>query len=264
MSQDTSLELRGISHWLGSALVLSRVEIAVAAGETVCLIGPSGCGKSTLLRIAAGLLLPDEGSVRLGATTISGRPGSVAYMPQDDLLLPWRSAARNVATPLEIQGASRSRALVEARDLLRAVGLGAASDSDPRTLSGGMRQRVAFVRTLVQGREAMLLDEPFGALDQLTRSSLHGWFRRTLRRRPAAVVIVTHDISEAVMLGDRVVVMTPQPGRVGAVINVDLPSDRDTDAADTAEFTAIERDVRRALAEHSSPSPSNCTSEVAT
>ena len=131
--------------------------------------------------------------------------------------------------------------------MLAAVGLSAAADSDIRTLSGGMRQRVAFVRTLIQGRDAMLLDEPFGALDQITRAGLHQWLRSALTVRPAAVLIVTHDTSEAVMLGDRVIVMTPRPGRLSVAVEIDLPSDRGADLTDSDEFIAIEREVRRAL-----------------
>ena len=242
-----ALELRGVTHDFGSTGVLQGVDLTVRMGETVCLIGPSGCGKSTLLQIAAGLVSPTRGSVALGDTSIVGRPGRVAFMPQSDLLVPWRSAAGNVATALEIQGTSPSEALAEANAMLAAVGLSAAADSDIRTLSGGMRQRVAFVRTLIQKRDAMLLDEPFGALDQLTRAGLHQWLRGALTVWPAAVLIVTHDTSEAVMLGDRVLVMTPRPGRVAVAVEIDRPSDRGADLPDSDEFGAIEREVRRAL-----------------
>ncbi len=258
-----ALQLRGIRHGFDAVPVLDHVDLSVRCGETVCIIGPSGCGKSTLLQIGAGLLVPSEGSVVLDGLAITGRPGSVAFMPQNDLLFPWRSAAGNVATALEIQGASRAEALAQAERLLGSVGLAAIAGDDVRRLSGGMRQRVAFVRTLAQRRPAMLLDEPFGALDQLTRASLHQWFRDTTRTHPAAVVIVTHDPGEAVMLGDRVIAMTPQPGRIGAVIDVELTEDRASALVHSDAFVAIEQDVRRALATRAgAPSHQHSTTEV--
>jgi NitT/TauT family transport system ATP-binding protein len=205
---------------------LEDVDLAVGADEVLAVVGPSGCGKSTLLELLAGLQEPDEGTVSvLGGSDAGSRRAACAYMPQRDLLLPWRDALANAALALECQG----------------VG---AEEAHPRELSGGMRQRVAFLRTLLPGRPVLLLDEPFGALDSITRGAMQRWLADALAREPRTVVLVTHDVDEAVFLADRVAVLSPRPGRVVAELPVELPRPRDVTSA---EFTSVKRRALEAL-----------------
>jgi NitT/TauT family transport system ATP-binding protein len=208
----------------GELLALDGVDLRVGHGERVALLGPSGCGKSTLLGIVAGLDEADAGAVSVGgATGARARLAQCALMPQRDLLLPWRSALDNACLALENQGRPRAEARERARPLFAELGLAEFERARPSELSGGMRQRVAFARTLLAGKELLLLDEPFGALDSLTRASLQEWLRRALDRDRRTVLLVTHDAEEALLLADRVVVLSPRPGRVVAEIPVELP-----------------------------------------
>ena len=201
----------------------------------MAVVGPSGCGKSTLLELIAGLQQPDEGTVRAA---------EASYMPQRDLLLPWRTALANAALALECQGVPRSEARRRAEPLFERFGLAEFEDARPAELSGGMRQRVAFLRTLLPGRQVLLLDEPFGSLDSITRASMQRWLADALSQEPRTVVLVTHDVDEAVFLADRVVVLSPRPGRVVADIEVDLAGPRDVTSP---EFGAMKRRALEAL-----------------
>ncbi len=187
---------------------LEGVDLDVLAGEVVAVVGPSGCGKSTLLELFAGLQSPDEGEIRGGGLE------TCAFMPQRDLLLPWRDGLGNAALALECKGVSRSAARRAAAPLFERFGLAEFERSYPRELSGGMRQRVAFLRTLLAGRPVLLLDEPFAALDSITRGSMQEWLAEALAGEPRTVVLVTHDVEEALFLADRVAVMSPRPGRI--------------------------------------------------
>jgi NitT/TauT family transport system ATP-binding protein len=205
---------------------LADVSLSVAGGETVAVVGPSGCGKSTLLELVCGLQPPDAGVVRSAPAVL---------MPQRDLLLPWLTAAENAGLALRVAGATRSEARSRAAALFAELGLESFQGARPHELSGGMRQRVAFLRTLLAGKPVLCLDEPFGALDAITRSEMQQWLADTLRREPRTVLLVTHDIEEAVLLGDRVLVLSPRPGRVLAELEVGLPRPRRRlDAAVTA------------------------------
>jgi NitT/TauT family transport system ATP-binding protein len=208
------LVARGVRRRLGSLPVLDGVDLRIAHGEVVALVGPSGCGKSTLLEIVCGLQTPDAGELTAQAA---------ALMPQRDLLLPWLDARDNVALPLRIAGAGRREARARAGKLLERVDLGRFARSRPDALSGGMRQRVSFLRALATQRELVCLDEPFGALDAITREELRTWLAQLLDARPRSVLLVTHDVEEAVLLGDRVVVLSPRPARVVATIAVADP-----------------------------------------
>ena len=211
--------------------VLDDVALTVGGGEFVALIGPSGSGKSTLLDLVAGLADPDRGEIRFGGgpTTAPGRLGRAAYMRQRDLLLPWRTALDNAAVGLEAGGTARRAARAAARARFSEFGLAGFEGAYPGQLSGGMRQRVAFLRTALLRRPLLLLDEPFGALDALTRAAMQEWLLDRLDaegdRRPA-VLLVTHDVEEAVLLADRVVALTPAPGRVARVEPIALPRPR--------------------------------------
>jgi NitT/TauT family transport system ATP-binding protein len=209
---------RKVTRRFGTVTALADVDLALRAGELTAVVGPSGCGKSTLLELMAGLQEPDEGVVE--------RHAACAYMPQRDLLLPWRDALGNAALALECQGVGRTEARRRAVPLFERFGLAQFEDVRPAGLSGGMRQRVAFLRTLLQGRPVLLLDEPFGALDAITRADLREWLAEALAGDPRTVLLVTHDVEEAVFLADRIVVLSPRPGRVVADLEVDLPRPR--------------------------------------
>ena len=215
-----SLELRSISATYrekgATFAALEGVSLSVNDGEVVALIGPSGCGKSTLLDVVAGLLIPDAGEVRIRGRPLvaAERLGASAYMRQRDLLLPWRTALGNAALALEVDGTPKRRAMELAGERFPAFGLEGFEDAYPAQLSGGMRQRVAFLRTALAGRPLLLLDEPFGALDALTRAEMQAWLLALLEGGRVAVLLVTHDVEEAVLLADRVIVLTRRPGRV--------------------------------------------------
>jgi ABC-type nitrate/sulfonate/bicarbonate transport system ATPase subunit len=197
----------------GAVQALAGMSLRAAPGEIVAVVGPSGCGKSTLLELVCGLQAPDSGRVQ---------SDPAVYMPQRDLLLPWSSALDNAALPLLVRGAGRARARAAARPLFAELGLAGFETAMPHELSGGMRQRVAFLRTLLAGKPVLALDEPFAALDALTRAQAQGWLADALAREPRTVVLVTHDVEEAVVLGDRVIVMSPRPGRDLAEVAVQL------------------------------------------
>ena len=227
--------------------VLEEVDFAVEAGEFVSIIGPSGCGKSTLLNILAGLEEPSAGGVRFDGRPGEGRLGSVAYMPQKDLLLPWRTALDNAILALEVQGWDRTAARGRAGELLATFGLQGFEDHYPADLSGGMRQRTAFLRTILADKRLVLLDEPFGALDALTRANLQAWLLDLWGLLAVTVVLVTHDVEEALLLSDRVYVMTARPGRISRVMTVPLERPRTYDLVSSPEFTALKADLLATL-----------------
>ena len=227
-----AVEIRGVSASYverGRRLpVLDGLSLSVAPGELVALIGPSGSGKSTLLDVVAGLIAPDAGEVLVAgvAWTTPERLGMSAYMRQRDLLLPWRTVGANAALALEASGVGRREARRRAVAQLERLGLGEFVDVHPAELSGGMRQRVAFARTMLAGRPILLLDEPFGAIDALTRGGLHVGLQVTLQADPRTTLLVTHDVEEAITLADRVVVLSDRPARVTHVESILLPRPR--------------------------------------
>ena len=212
-----AVRLEDVGQRFGAVEALAGVTLALTPGETVAVVGPSGCGKSSLLDLVCGLAAPAGG-------TVDSQPA--VLMPQRDALLPWLSALDNAALPLRIAGRGRDEARAAARPVLRELGLEGFDDARPHELSGGMRQRVAFVRTLLAGRPVLCLDEPFGALDAITRADAQTWLEAALEREPRTVLLVTHDVEEAVVLADRVVVLSPRPGRVVADLPVDVPRPR--------------------------------------
>ena len=232
--------------------VLDAVDFAAQAGEFVSIIGPSGCGKSTLLNILAGLEEPSAGHVRVDGRPGEGRLGSVAYMPQKDLLLPWRTALDNAILALEVQGWDRAAARGRAGELLATFGLQGFEDHYPADLSGGMRQRTAFLRTILADKRLVLLDEPFGALDALTRANLQAWLLDLWGLLAVTVVLVTHDVEEALLLSDRIYVMTARPGRISRVMTVPLQRPRTYDLVSSPEFTALKADLLATLRESGS------------
>ncbi len=209
---------------------LDDVSFSVARGEFVSLVGPSGCGKSTLLRLLGGLDTPDQGHISYGGHRVEGPYAGVGMVFQQPTLLPWRSVVENVLLPIELMGESRSLYLDRAHALLDTVGLAGFTDRRPDELSGGMQQRVGICRAFIHDPGVLLMDEPFAALDLLTRDEMTLELARICQARPVTVVFVTHSIAEAVMLSDRVAVMSARPGRIREVIEVALPRPRGPDA----------------------------------
>ena len=211
------LELTSVRKAYGQVVALDGVTLRARANETVAVVGPSGCGKSTLLELVCRLTEPDAGTIRAP---------KAALMPQRDGLLPWLSALDNAGLALRASGASKRDARAAAHEHFEAFGLTGFERARPGELSGGMRQRVAFLRTLLAGRPVLCLDEPFGALDALTRSQMQRWLADALLQEPRTVLLVTHDVEEAALLADRIVLLSPRPGRVVETIEVDLPRPR--------------------------------------
>jgi ABC-type nitrate/sulfonate/bicarbonate transport system ATPase subunit len=204
----------------GPVVALDGVTFRAGAGETVGLVGRSGCGKSTLLRMVAGLESPDRGAVSVGgAGDETGRLDRCALMPQSDLLMPWRDALGNASLPLENAGVDRREARARAAQLFAELGLEGFERARSWELSGGMRQRVAFARTLLAEKPVLLLDEPFGALDAITRAEMQEWLAAAMGARPRTALLVTHDLNEALRLCDRVLVLTARPGRIACELD---------------------------------------------
>jgi ABC-type nitrate/sulfonate/bicarbonate transport system ATPase subunit len=247
------IELRGVSktfHGEGGGLTvraLDDISLSVRAGEFLTLIGPSGSGKSTLLNLIVGLLEPDTGEILLDGQAALQRLGRVGYMPQRDLLLPWRSVLENVTLAAEIRGQAQAEAQAKAQELLPLFGLEEFARAYPSALSGGLRQRAALLRTVLTEREVLLLDEPFGALDALTRRELQDWLLGVWARFRQTVIFITHDVEEALYLGDRVVVLSARPARVAQTVEVQLPRPRRRGMIALPEFGRQEAELLQAL-----------------
>jgi len=212
--QEGEVRLQGLTRRFGEVVALQDVALRIAPREVVAVVGPSGCGKSTLLELVCGLQAPDAGTVDAGRAVL---------MPQRDLLLPWLDARDNAALPLRLAGVPKADARARAHALLAELGLDGFEAARTWELSGGMRQRVAVARTLLSGAPILCLDEPFGALDAITRADAQTWLSAILHRTPRTVLLVTHDVEEAAVLADRVLVLSPRPGRIVADLAVGLP-----------------------------------------
>ena len=230
-----------------SVEALDGMSMSADVGEFVVLVGPSGCGKSTLLNIVAGLDSPDSGTVALDGDVSIDRIGLAAYMHQLDLLLPWRTVLANATLGLELAGETRSVATASATRLAERFGISNFLHHYPRSLSGGMRQRVALLRAVLPERRILLLDEPFKALDAITRSELQLWLSDVLDRSERATVMVTHDVEEALMLGDRVLVMSNRPGKVVLELDVGLERPRPEDVVTHPRFVDLKWQIMSAL-----------------
>jgi NitT/TauT family transport system ATP-binding protein len=231
----------------GEVEALAGLSLEIAAGSFTVVIGPNGCGKSTLLRLVAGLLGPTEGTVAVGDAAPRPGDGRVAIDFQQPRLIPWRSTLDNVALPLEIAGVPAAERRRRAETVLDQVGLSGAAGLRLRELSGGMAQRAALARALIGDPPVLLLDEPFSALDALTRETFDAELQRIWMERRRTVVLVTHSVPEAVVLADRVVVMTPRPGRVATIVDVDLPRPRAAGLTADPRAVALAAEVRGAL-----------------
>jgi len=230
--------------------VLDGLTLRVNKGEFVSIIGPSGCGKSTLFQLIGGLLVPDAGGILLDGRSIAGRTGHISYMPQHNTLFPWRTVEENVILALEVAGEPRRQALRIAREWLEMLGLGRYAREYPHTLSGGMQQRVAFLRALISRQELMCLDEPFGALDALTRHDMQRWLLDIWERHRRTVLFITHSIEEAILLSDRIYVLSDKPAKVVGEFAVPFPRPRSELLPEEQPFVRLRSDIHRLLRQH--------------
>ncbi len=239
-SSGVGVSIRGLAHAYGELRTIDGLDLDLPAHGVLGVVGPSGCGKSTLLELIAGLQEPARGEIEVGAARASAdRLTRCAFMPQRDMLLPWLSAIDNAALALRNRGMGRKDARVEAGRLFERFGLAGFEHSSPAELSGGMRQRVAFLRTLISGKPVLALDEPFASLDAITRAEMQEWLAETLESEPRTVVLVTHDIEEALYLCDRVAILSSRPATAIETLTAPRPRCPDRDAAVTEpEFVA--------------------------
>lgn len=239
------LEVRNVSLAFGDHQVLRDVSIHLKEGELVCLLGVSGGGKTTLFNVISGLLRPDEGQVFLDGEDVTGQPGRISYMLQKDLLLPYRTIEDNVALPLMLRGMKKKEARAQAAALFAQFGLEGTEKKWPGQLSGGMRQRAALLRTYLFSQNVALLDEPFSALDTLTKSAVHEWYLKVMEDIRLSTLFITHDIDEAILLSDRIYLL--MDGRIGEKIVVQEPRPRHVEFNLTPEFLAYKRRIIAAL-----------------
>ncbi len=248
----TRIELEGVSKSFngreGKLEVLDGISLSVQQGDFVSILGPSGCGKSTLFSLLTGIEPADSGTLLADSEPLAAGRQPFAWMPQDDVLFPWRTVLGNVALGAEVAaGCSRSEARARALELLPTFGLEEFADSRPFQLSGGMRQRAALARTVAQGHDVLLLDEPFGALDALTRTDLQLWLEQIWERERWTVVLITHDVREAVLLSDRVYVLVPRPATVRLELEIPLPRPRTLETLADPQVAALEHELLTAL-----------------
>jgi len=249
---DAAIELAGVTCRFTArrrqTLALADVSLRIGSGEFVTVVGPSGCGKSTLLKIIAGLVAPSAGTVRLLGRPVDGPRHDIGFVFQRAALLDWRGARRNILLQAEMRGMDRAAARVRADELIELTGLTGFEEALPYELSGGMQQRVALCRALLHEPPVLLMDEPFGALDALTRERMNAELHAIWRRTGTTVVLVTHSIAEAVFLGTRVAVLSPRPGRLLADFEVDLPAEREYgDVMADGRFERLARELRSLL-----------------
>jgi NitT/TauT family transport system ATP-binding protein len=234
---------------------LNDISLSVAEREFVTVVGPSGCGKSTLLKILSGLLSATRGSIRLAGTPVDRPRKDIGIVFQNPVLLPWRTVLDNVMLPVEVQGLPVDASRKRARDLLAMVGLAEFENKYPMELSGGMQQRAAISRALVHDPNILLMDEPFGALDAMTREQMNLDLQRIWMEAGKTVILITHSIPEAVFLGDRVVVMTSRPGRIARIVDVPIPRPRSLDVMGEAAFARLSGEIRKLLYGRTDPDP---------
>jgi NitT/TauT family transport system ATP-binding protein len=234
----------------GNVHALTETNLDIAPGEFVSVLGPSGCGKSTLLRMVGGLDTPTSGSLRIHGRPIAGVPEGLGFVFQRDVLIDWRTILDNVLLPIEFQNGSRQSNLQRARDLLALFGLKGFENRHPWELSGGMRQRAAICRALITDPDLLLMDEPFGAVDALTRDQLNVELQSIWLRSKKTVLFVTHSIPEAIFLADRVAVMASRPGRIVETVAIEFPRPRPLDVRDEPGFAQLSRQIRRILESH--------------
>lgn len=253
MEPTPKLALQAVSRTFGDLTALSPTELSVKPGEFISVVGPSGCGKSTMFNIIAGVLAPSAGKVLIDGKDVTNKSGHVGYMLQKDLLLPWRTVLDNIVLGAVLKGGASRSEREEGVALAQRYGLGDFINHYPAALSGGMRQRVALMRTLAMHHDVMLLDEPFGALDSQTRLSMQQWLLSVWEKEKRTIVFVTHDIDEAIFLADRVVVMTPRPGRIHEIIDVPIERPRPVSSLTRPEFVGLKQRILATIYQNASP-----------
>lgn len=231
----------------GGRTIIEDVSLELNEGELVCLLGVSGIGKSTLFGIMSGLVAPDSGKVLLSGKDITGRPGFVGYMQQKDLLLPYKTVIDNVSLPLVIRGEKKKKAREKALSLFKTFGIEGTHDKYPSQLSGGMRQRAALLRTYIFGGNAALLDEPFSALDAITKSAMHKFYLGIMQEIRLPTLFITHDIDEAITISDRILIMTGPPGKITSEIKIEEPKPRASDFTVSESFINYKRKILNLL-----------------
>jgi ABC-type nitrate/sulfonate/bicarbonate transport system ATPase subunit len=241
------LEVKNISKAFEGKQILQNISIELHQGELVCLLGVSGGGKTTLFNIISGLLAPDSGQILLDSKDITAKPGSISYMLQKDLLLPYRTIEDNVALPLLLKGMSKKEARQQAGSMFAQFGLDGTQKQYPAQLSGGMRQRAALLRTYLFSQDVALLDEPFSALDTLTKSAIHKWYLDVMENIHLSTLFITHDIDEAILLSDRIYLLSGQPGKIAGEIVIKEPKPRSADFNLTPEFLEYKKQILRLL-----------------
>lgn len=237
------LEVKHVSKRFDGRPVLDDISIELNRGELVCLLGVSGGGKTTLFNVISGLLRPDAGRVLLDGRDITGQPGSISYMLQKDLLLPYRTIEDNVALPLVLRGVKKQAAREQVSPMFRQFGLEGTQKKYPAQLSGGMRQRAALLRTYLFSQDVALLDEPFSALDTLTKSAIHRWFLGVMEQIHLSTLFITHDIDEAILLSDRIYLLSGSPGTITGEIVIREPKPRPAEFNLTPEFLSYKRKI---------------------
>ena len=237
------LEVKHVSKRFDGRPVLDDISIELGRGELVCLLGVSGGGKTTLFNVISGLLRPDAGRVLLDGRDITGQPGSISYMLQKDLLLPYRTIEDNVALPLVLRGVKKQAAREQVSPMFRQFGLEGTQKKYPAQLSGGMRQRAALLRTYLFSQDVALLDEPFSALDTLTKSAIHRWFLGVMEQIHLSTLFITHDIDEAILLSDRIYLLSGSPGTITGEIVIREPKPRPAEFNLTPEFLSYKRKI---------------------
>ncbi|MBY3623286.1 ABC transporter ATP-binding protein [Acinetobacter sp. CUI P1] len=253
-----ALEVSGISksftHRRRETNVLNNVSLKVDQQEFVSIVGPSGCGKSTLFHMIGGLVKPDAGTILMNGKVVTGQRGEISYMPQQPALFPWRTIEDNVLLAGEIKGALQNGAREEARQWLAKVGLSGFEHAYPHMLSGGMQQRAAFLRALLAPQELMLLDEPFSALDALTRSEMQRWLLELWEENRRSVLFITHNIEEALLLSNRIYVFSGRPGSILHTVDVPFPRPRRDEITDSPEFLKLKRQLSQWMREEQAKS----------
>lgn len=241
------LRAEGITKSFGERTIIQNVNLNLKKGELVCLLGISGAGKTTLFNVLSGLMQPDSGHVYLNDREITGKPGEISYMLQKDLLLPYRTVVDNVALPLLIRGMPKKEAREKAASYFHKFGLDGTEKKYPNKLSGGMRQRAALLRTYLASDGVALLDEPFSALDTITKSAMHEWYLDIMREIELTTLFITHDMDEAVKLSDRICILAERPGRITQEILVTEPRPRAHDFSLSPEFLTYKRQIAESL-----------------
>lgn len=241
------VEVIGIKKCFGNLATLEDVSITLEENQFVSILGPSGSGKSTLFNIIAGLIRPDEGTVEIEGENVIGKTGRVSYMHQKDLLLPWKTILDNVSIPLILKGFPKKQAREKSGTYFELFGLQGFEDYYPAQLSGGMRQRAALLRTYMFSNDIMLLDEPFGGLDAITKRNMQHWLLRVLENLNASILFITHDIDEAIFLSDKIYVLSERPAKVKAVFDVNIPRPRNIKTFTSKTFNELKESILNIL-----------------